>query len=369
MQSALAEGVFPGAVVFVRSRGQIAYHRAFGQAANIPLPEPASIRTIYDLASLTKPLATATALVCLAQDSRLDLTMPVQAVLHELKDSLVGRATVGHLLSHRSGLPAWRPYYEQIAKSDRAALGSPESGAGQGALRLIREEPLEGAIGAQARYSDLGFMLLGFLIVRLSGQSLAHFCRDRVYAPLGIDDLFFIRSSGSPVGAAGESHVDPGRIAPTEDDPWRGRLLRGEVHDENAFALGGVAGHSGLFGTAAAVAQVSQCWLDAFLGRESILSSKWVRRFIEHPDRSATGSWVHGWDTPSIPSSSGAYFSPASFGHLGFTGTSLWVDPRAELEVVLLSNRVHPTRKNEAIRGFRPKIHDVIYQEFAGRSG
>jgi len=368
MQSALADGVFPGAVVLVRWRGQVAYHRAFGLAARVPLSEPASTRTIYDLASLTKPLATATALVCLAQDGRLDLKMPVQDLLHELKGSAVGPATVGHLLSHRSGLPAWHPYYEHIAKLDRDALGSPDSGAGQATLRLIRQEPLEGAIGAQGRYSDLGFMLLGFLVARLSGQSLAQYCREKVYAPLGIDDLFFIRSNGTPVGAAVSTHIDPGRIAPTEDDPWRGRLVRGEVHDENAFALGGVAGHSGLFGTASAVAQVSACWLDALLGRASILSSSWVRAFMEPPDRS-TGSWVHGWDTPSVPSSSGGYFSPASFGHLGYTGTSLWVDPRSELEAVLLSNRVHPTRKNEAIRGFRPKIHDVIYQEFTGRSG
>jgi len=369
MQSALAEGVFPGAVVFVRLRGRVAYHRAFGLAARIPLPEPASTRTIYDLASLTKPLATATALVFLAQDGRIDLTLPVQAVLHELEDSPVGRASVGHLLSHRSGLPAWRPYYEQIAKLDRAALGSPDSGAGQAALRLIRDEPLEGTIGGQARYSDLGFMLLGFLIARLSGQSLAQFCRQKIYAPLGVEDLFFIPSNGTPVGSAADAHIDPCRIAPTEDDPWRARLVRGEVHDENAFALGGVAGHSGLFGTATAVARISGCWVDALLGRDSILSSTWVRTFMDPPDRSAIGSWVHGWDTPSAPSSSGAYFSPASFGHLGFTGTSLWVDTRTELEVVLLSNRVHPTRKNEAIRGFRPKIHNVIYQEFAGRSG
>jgi len=366
MQSAVAEGVFPGAVLLVRFRGAVAYERAFGVAASLPVPESVSPRTIYDLASLTKPLATTTALICLAEEGRLDLTTPLQALLPELKDSAIGQASVGHLLSHRAGLPAWRPYYERLCPSQRREPG-PE-GVERTALGLIREESLEAPIGVQCRYSDLGFMLLGFVIGRVSGMSLAHFCRERVFAPLGIDDLFFLGSDGRPIGRAPDG-VNLSRIAPTEKDPWRGRMVRGEVHDENAYALGGVAGHSGLFGTASAVSQVSGCWLSACLGRKSLLSPEWVTSFLLGPDRRPGCSWVYGWDTPSRPSSSGTYFSLSSFGHLGFTGTSLWVDPGAELEVILLSNRVHPTRTNEAIRAFRPKIHDLIYQEFVARSG
>lgn len=370
MQSALGEGVFPGAVVLVRLRGQIAYHRAFGLAARIPAPERASLRTIYDLASLTKPLVTATGLVCLAQEGRVDLSMPIQERLHELKNSAVGRATVGHLLSHRSGLPAWRPYFERLGdqtSSDRGIMGLER--AEETALQLIRDEPLESAVGEHCRYSDLGYMLLGFLITRVSGMRLAQFYRERVCAPLAIDDLSFMESSDGQTCQAVGGHIELDRIAPTEEDHWRGRVIRGEVHDENAYALGGVAGHSGLFGTASAVSLISGGWLGAYLGKETFLSPTWARTFIDGPDKLPGCSWVYGWDTPSSPSASGAHFSSSSFGHLGFTGTSLWIDPREELEVILLSNRVHPSRANEAIRAFRPKIHDLIYQEFAGRSG
>ena len=147
------------------------------------------------------------------------------------------------------------------------------------------------------------------------------------------------------------------QIAPTEDDPWRGRLLHGEVHDGNAAALGGVAGHAGLFGTAQAVGQVTKAWLDSYSGKPSLFQRDVVRQFVKAQPGT---SWGLGWDTPSQPSSSGQWFSPESFGHLGFTGTSIWIDPIKELEVIFLSNRVHPTRENQAIKTFRPKLHDVI---------
>lgn len=157
-------------------------------------------------------------------------------------------------------------------------------------------------------------------------------------------------------------------VAPTEDDPWRGRMLQGEVHDENACALGGVAGHAGLFGTAAAVAAMTGLWLDGYLGKRGLLSPELVRRFASRQGTPGS-SWGLGWDTPSAPSSSGKYFSPQAFGHLGFTGTSVWIDPMCELEVVLLSNRVHPTRQNIAIQTFRPLLHDVIYERVVGQTG
>lgn len=243
-------------------------------------------------------------------------------------------------------------------------LGSEQ--AKQLVLDLIRREPLLAPTGTRSLYSDLGFILLGFIIERLAGCSLATFVRERVYEPIKAEPLFFVRRDGTIVGgsrAAGEQSKLLSLVAPTEEDPWRGRVLCGEVHDENAYALGGIAGHSGLFGTAAAVLAVSGCWLDSYLGRESLLRSDLVRRFVTRQDMPAGSSWGLGWDTPSAPSSSGAKFSPKSFGHLGYTGTSLWIDPERELEVVLLSNRVHPTRQNNAIREFRPKIHDIIYEE------
>jgi len=160
--------------------------------------------------------------------------------------------------------------------------------------------------------------------------------------------------------------IEQTRIAPTEFDPWRNRQLQGEVHDENAAALGGVAGHAGLFGTAEAVLAVSGAWLAAYHQRPSILAAQLVRQFATRASHVPNSSWALGWDTPSTPSSSGSCLSPMAFGHLGYTGTSVWIDPICDLEVVLLSNRVCPTRKNEKIREFRPLIHDLVYREYVG---
>jgi CubicO group peptidase (beta-lactamase class C family) len=364
MRAALERGVFPGAVLLVRLRGRVAYHRAFGLAARLPVPEPATLDTIYDLASLTKPLATATAVLCLTQDGRLGLDTPIQETLDELAGSPVGAATIRHLLSHRAGLPAWRPLYQRIALCDRTPPGlRGRDDAKRVTLALIRDETLQAPPGTQGLYSDLGFILLGFLVERVTGMTLAEYCRQRVYDRVGAGELFFIESEGGQVGRPAGDPADPLRIAATEQDPWRGRLLRGEVHDENAWALGGVAGHSGLFGTADAVAVLAGRWLEGCLGRPSRLSPGLVRNFLEQPAQTSGASWASGWDRPSPPSAAGARFSARSFGHLGFTGTSVWVDPAVELEVVFLSNRVHPSRANDAIRAFRPQLHDLIYKE------
>ncbi|MGH7232923.1 MAG: serine hydrolase domain-containing protein, partial [Nitrospiraceae bacterium] len=210
----------------------------------------------------------------------------------------------------------------------------------------------------QSLYSDLGFILLGLLVERLTGRSLAAFCRERVYDPIGVRSLRFMN---------GRNDEEPmALVAATEDDPWRGRILQAEVHDENAYALGGVAGHAGLFGTATGVAAITGLWLENCRGKTGFLLPDLVRRFVS---RQATpgSSWGLGWDTPSPPSSSGRHFSSRAFGHLGFTGTSIWIDPRCDLEVVLLSNRVHPTRRNTAIQKFRPMIHDVVYEQMGRR--
>ena len=364
MRAAVASGVFPGAVLFVRLQGQVVHHRSYGHAALLPRPLPASPETIYDLASLTKPLATTTAILSLIGARRLSLDDPIGARLNELRSAPIGRATVAQLLNHSSGLPAWRPLYERVAEQDRMTPGFLGSPRAQGlVLQAIAEEAPLSESGARTLYSDLGFMLLGFLVERVAGCPAPAYCREQVYRPLQAEPLFYFGPNRQPAWGA----VSPDRVAPTEQDPWRGRLLRGEVHDENAFALGGIAGHSGLFGTAAAVGAVAASWLDAYHGRTSPLPADLVRRFVRRDERTAESSWALGWDTPSAPSSSGTKFSPRAFGHLGFTGTSIWIDPEQELEVVLLSNRVHPSRRNDAIRRFRPVILDLIYEECVGR--
>lgn len=366
MNAAVDGGVFPGAVLLIRLRGERVYHRAFGCAALVPAREPARLETIYDLASLTKPLATTTAVLRLVQDGRLSVDDPLQQHVEELKGSTIGEATVYHLLTHSAGLPAWRPLYERIAEEDRRNPGLLSSPAAeQMVLALIKQEALSAPAGTRSLYSDLGFMLLGILVERVVGKLLAVYCQESVFEPMRTP-LFFLGPQGTGPGSA--RRTDAALIAPTEDDPWRGRLLRAEVHDENACALGGVAGHAGLFGTAAAVSAVVGHWLDSYAGRSRLLPPDLVRRFVTRQDKIAGSSWALGWDTPSAPSSSGSRFSAASFGHLGYTGTSIWVDPTKELEVVLLSNRVHPTRRNDAIKQFRPLIHDTIYEELVEKS-
>ena len=367
MQSAVDDRIFPGAVLLVQFRGQPVYARAFGSAALFPRPQPATLDTLYDLASLTKPLATTTALVCLVQDGALGLDDTLATYFQELQRTEIGAATVCHLLHHSSGLPGWRPLYEEIAAQERQHPGFLGSDAAREfALAYIAREPLLYQSGAKSLYSDLGFILLGFLIERVTGSSLARFCRERIYQPLGIQNLFFVPSAGDrPLDGPSDR---PGPIAPTEHDPWRKRLLCGEVHDENAYALGCIAGHAGLFGTGAAVMAMADAWLDGYRSRGSFFHCDLVRRFATRNLNTTESSWGLGWDTPSLPSSSGRHFSTQSFGHLGFTGTSLWIDPVAELEVALLSNRVHPTRQDTRIQQFRPLIHDVIYQTIVGNA-
>ena len=367
MHRALEEGVFPGAVVAIRRGGEVVYHRAFGLATRIPQPEPASLETIYDLASLTKPLATTGALLCLVQEGALSLDQRLDQLLGELEGRPVGAATVFHLLNHSAGLPAWRPLYRSIAARDAdqpGFLGSP--GAKQAVLHEIGREALASPVGVRSLYSDLGFMLLGVVVERVSGRTLNEFCRERLYAVCEAKPLDFIAMGSNAGDEPGDGSLPWRLMAATEDDPWRGRVLRGEAHDENAFAMGGVAGHAGLFGAAAAVLAVSSLWLKGYLGRGTLFLPELVRRFASRQNRAGDSSWALGWDTPSLPSSSGTRLSRRSFGHLGYTGTSLWVDPMQELEVVLLSNRVHPTRENNKIREFRPVIHDLIYEEFVG---
>ncbi len=365
LQSAVDDGVFPGAQLAVRLHGELQCVVVAGRLSSEPPGLPVHTTTIYDLASLTKPVATATSVLLLIQRAKVVLEDPVQEILAELEGTPIGQATVRDLLTHRSGLPGWRPFYEWL---DGRGVEPEPSGANQSAMqqvmRMIRDEPLMYVRGERSIYSDLGFMLLGFLVERLSGMTLDLWCEEAIVRPLGAAPIMFCPAAGRGQLDVARPIVDVLRIAPTEQDEWRNRLLCGEVHDENAAAMGGVAGHAGLFGTAESVLAVSGAWLRGYHGRESILEGELVRQFTTRQESRARSSWALGWDTPSAPSSSGSRFSERSFGHLGYTGTSLWIDPSCELEVVLLSNRVHPSRRNEKIKAFRPYIHDLVFREF-----
>ena len=365
LQSAVDDGVFPGAQLAVRLRGELKCMVVAGRLSSEPPGLPVQPTTIYDLASLTKPLATVTSVLLLIQRSLVALEDSVQGILPELEGATIGRVTVRDLLTHRSGLPGWRPFYERLdARGHVSGLPGGDQVLKQYVLHMIRDEPLIYVCGERSVYSDLGFMLLGFLVERLSGMALDLWCDDAIVRPLRADPLMFCPTAARVQPGVGPPAVDASCIAPTEQDDWRHRFLCGEVHDENAAAMGGVAGHAGLFGTAESVLAVSGAWLRGYHGRESILDEKLVRQFTVRQESAARSSWALGWDTPSAPSSAGSRFSERSFGHLGYTGTSLWIDPLCELEVVLLSNRVHPSRRNEKIKVFRPSIHDLVYREF-----
>jgi CubicO group peptidase (beta-lactamase class C family) len=269
--------------------------------------------------------------------------------------------TVRHLLAHCSGLPAWRPFYRAIT---RAGRGGPNVAAGRGAREFVYEqihrERLESPPGTESVYSDLGFLLLGELIELVTKAPLDRVCHEHIFRPLGLRSTGFVdlgrlrRDKLAPVTDA---------IAPTEQCPWREKVLCGEVHDDNAWAMGGVAGHAGLFSTAADV-HTLVCWLRACArGEDPALPAELVRRFWTRDATVPDSTWALGWDTPSpVASSAGTGVSRCAVGHLGFTGTSLWIDLERDAHVVLLANRVHPDRQNERIRQVRPRVHDAVWK-------
>jgi CubicO group peptidase (beta-lactamase class C family) len=343
--------VFPGGVLLVEFKGKVIYHAAHGFTSLAPTKSPTTIFTLYDLASLTKPLATTLAVMLLVQDHSLIIDKPICQYLSHLKDTNVGQATPGHLLSHSAGLPAWRPYYLECDNSNRTNIR-------QRIYEHIYREELEYQVGTRMLYSDLGFILLSELVEIVAGKSLAEFCLFRIFTPLGTRDTFFVAPTGPVCSSPEKKRV----YAVTEDDPLRGRVLSGEVHDENAYVLGGITGHAGLFSTAGDVLKIVQEYVAAVKGEGRILGHELARLCVTRQDHVSGSTRTLGWDTPSENSSSGRYFSDRSFGHLGFTGTSIWVDPAIDLIVVLLTNRVHPSRDNNKIKEFRPVLHDQIYE-------
>jgi CubicO group peptidase (beta-lactamase class C family) len=343
MRQAVADSVFPGGVILVSREQRVLFCRSYGHANRLTRRAMTSA-TLFDLASLTKPLATTLAVMLLHQRGRIDVATGLESVLPEFAGSDKAGVTLAQLLSHTSGLPDYRPYHAQLAirpfRERAAAL-----------QELLLREPLFHRPGERVLYSDLDFMLLGWVVEAASGKRLDRFVAEEVYAPLTVDDLFFIDLQGPRPAAA---------FAATEACPWCGRILEGEVHDENAHAMGGVAGHAGLFGTAAAVNALIAELLQAYHGPAParLYHGATVRRFLARvPGTDKT----LGFDMPTPPNPScGRFFPETSVGHLGFTGTSFWVDLEHRISIVLLTNRVHPSRANTAIRTFRPVLHDAV---------
>lgn len=336
VQRGISERAFPAAVVEVGGRDGVLWSQAFGRFDYEPDSPAAQTDTIFDLASLTKVIATTSLVMRLVERGTFTLDDPLRDWIPEWRGKDREHVRMRSLLSHSSGLTAWLPFF-------RDHTGRQEF------QHAICSLPLEYEPDTQSIYSDLGFILLGFIVEDAGGRPFAQQTED-LLGPITSAPLLFnpppeLRS----------------RIAPTEHDRWRGRQLVGEVHDENCWALGGAAGHAGLFGTARAVGNFARAMLGALNGTDSRLGSrKTVRMFVRRAG--VPGSRALGWDTMLPTSSCGTKMSAAAFGHTGFTGTTLWIDSDREIYVVFLTNRVNPTRENNTIQKVRPALHDAVIE-------
>ncbi len=363
---AVERRVFPGATAVVRLGADVVFEGCFGFRTLLPQPREMKLDTVFDLSSLTKALATTVAVMMLTRDAKLKLDDRVTRFFPDFGVHGKDRVTFRHLLAHCSGLTGWRPFYRLVADIERGGkvnfMSSP--GAKQWICEEIHREKPEAPVGTKAIYSDLNFIVLGEAIEQASGAPLQRFCHQRIYRELGLRATGFIDHS-----SARSRKLEPVQdmFAATEQCPSRKRLLIGEVDDENAYAMGGVAGHAGLFAPVREVDHIAAELITCYHGRSAFLPERVVREFWTR-DKAVPGStWALGWDTPSPNhSSSGHHFPPTAVGHLGFTGTSIWIDPDRELAITILTNRVHPSRDNQAIREFRPKIHDLIMEAIQG---
>lgn len=342
---AVADGAFPGGVLAVGYRGEVAI-RVFGKQTYAAGATPVRADTLYDVASLSKVIVTTTLIARLteaAQGGRVELDAPISRYLPEWlsgpNPDWRRAVTVRHLLTHTSGLPPHQPFYKTCKSKAEV-------------VEKIMVEPLVTAPGAKEAYSDLGVILLGEITERLTGKTLDTLAREQIFNPLGMKDTMY-----NP-----PKNLLP-RIAPTEvDNDYRKRLVHGVVHDENAFAMGGVAGHAGVFSTAGDLSAFCQMLLNGGIyNHHRFLRRSTLDEFTSAQAVSG-GSRGLGWAVPTEGSSSGHYFSKNSFGHTGFTGTSIWIDPQKELFVILLTNRVHPTRENHKIQEVRIGVADAAVE-------
>jgi serine-type D-Ala-D-Ala carboxypeptidase len=350
LEKGAGDGVFPGAVLLVTGGDGIVFLEATGYRSLFPERHIMKHGTIFDLASLTKPLAASLALMKLVDTGKLDLDQPLTTILPENLPDDKRAITTRLILCHSAGFTDWKPFYLELVNHEPAKR--------KVILRArILKEPLSYAPGNKVLYSDLGFMILEWVIEERSGMTLPRYLERHFYRPLSLQKTFFIEGNH-------QDQYPTQAFAATEDCPWRNRVIQGEVGDENAHAIGGYSGHAGLFGTADEVYRVVNLLREHFLGkRQDYLKPETVRDFFTRQDKVKGSTWALGWDTPSPEgSSSGRFFSKNSVGHLGFTGTSVWMDLEKDVIVILLTNRIHPTRDNVKIRAFRPRIHDLIMQ-------
>ncbi len=374
--AALARGVFSGASLLVAQNREPLLERTWGTVQTGGAPVTRCVR--FDLASLTKPLVTAPLCMTAIEKGLLDLEDPLSKFFPGRVPEDKKTITVRSLLSHSSGLPAWAPFYLELVKLPCAERD-------EALAAMILNTPLDTPPGMAANYSDLGFMLLGLILERIFGASLDALARDLLFSPLSIEELHFCPlEAGATPSAAAQAPPSPAAIlqagnlavapaaAATQFCPWRKRLLSGEVDDENGWALGGVAGHAGLFGTARGVFQfLSFLWglyegdAHDFSSASALHPAITARTLRTFWTRSGKSDWCLGFDTPSRKgySSTGRFFTQDTVGHLGFTGVSFWLDLEKRILIILLTNRVHPTRQNDEIRQFRPVLHDLVMKE------
>lgn len=363
IEEAVRRGAFPGAVLLVGREAEVIYHRAFGtRDTESGTDTPMHPDTIFDLSSLTKPLATAAAFLLMLADRRVRLDDRVTRFFPDFGVHGKTHVEFRHLLTHSSGLPGWYPYHRDVVNLEkRGRLNfAVSAGARHYVYEQVHRSPMAYPTGSRSLYSDLGFMVLGEFVEEVSGVGLDRFCQERLFKPLGLRCTSFIDLRTMRL-----RKLEPvsEMIAPTERCPWRKKVLCGEVHDDNAYVMGGIAGHAGLFSSAREVHALVNQWWTGYRGRSGGLPSDLVRTFWT-PVRGIPGStWALGWDTPSPKGSqSGSRFSPNSVGHLGFTGTSLWLDLDRGVHVIFLTNRVHPSRDNDRIRQVRPRVHDRVME-------
>jgi serine-type D-Ala-D-Ala carboxypeptidase len=372
LKDAIAQGSFPAASVAVAQAERLIALKAFGHF--MPDCKVQTI-TLFDLASLTKVIATTSMAMLLYQRGLLDLEAPVAAVIPEFladraKDPRRREVTFHMLLSHCSGLPAYERLFLKSQTRDQL-------------LQAAFTTPLSADPASRAVYSDIGFIILGVALERLADEALDRFCQREIFAPLALTNTTFnppaeLRAQIPPTaderGSLSDADSQARQLSDEERlalqiqsrasqqelrSTFRNKIIQGEVQDENAYVLGGVAGHAGLFSTARDVAQFAQCMLTT---HGSIFRPETIAIFTRSESAPAGTSRPLGWDTPSPLSQSGKYFSPQSFGHLGYTGTSLWIDPTRELSITLLTNRTWPDCANQAIKQVRPRFHDAVIE-------
>ena len=359
LQQEIHHGTIPGAVICVAQHGQVVWHRAYGAAAVLPEPRPMHCDTLFDIASLTKVVATTSLMLVAHHDGVCDLDDRLSRFYPHLTNMPLAAVTLRQILAHTGGFDAWHPLYRELLPGgpllSEATLARQRR---RQAARAVLQRPLAYPPGTQSVYSDLGFIVLTDILEEQYQQSFDRLFLQRVAHPLGLQAMAY-----RPLGEPAPLPSCLAAYAATEACPWRGHVLVGEVHDENAWAMGGVAGHAGVFATAAALWYFAQALLETAAGQRqwlpaALLQASWQRYpGLPHSTRAL------GWDTPTPGrSAAGRHFSPHSIGHLGFTGTSLWIDLEQQITVVLCTNRVHPTRQATGITRLRPAVHNLVMQ-------